>query len=264
MDTNSRQKTVLITGATSGIGYEFASIFAQDGYNLVLVARSEASLFEVAARMKKAGSPNVTVIPCDLSVAGSARHVFDETTSQGIEVNILVNNAGMGEHGFFHETDLEKELSIIQLNAATVVELTKLYLNRMMLRNEGRILQVASAASYQHAPKLAVYGATKAFMLSFSDAIINELRKSNITMTVLLPGPTDTDFFNKAGMENTIDEKAVLDDPGRVAQIGYEALMTGEHHAYCPPVRRQVALDSVIINETVAAMARKQMEEFKQ
>jgi short-subunit dehydrogenase len=259
MNTYNDHYTVLITGASSGIGLELAKLFAQDNYNMVLVARNEARLNQAAAMLKTMGAGTITIIPKDLSVPGSAAEVYAATKEHNLTIDILVNDAGVGEHGLFSETDITKELNIIQLNIASLVHLTKLYLKDMLAGNGGKILQLASIASYQPTPKLAVYAATKAFVLSFTDSLINELRGTNVSMTALIPGATDTDFFNKAGMLHT---RAAQDteDPKVVAEAGYEALMNGEHHALAPGVRSQIVMSSVMPNENIASMARKQME----
>jgi short-subunit dehydrogenase len=253
-------KTALITGASNGIGLEITKLFAAEGYNLIIVARDEAKLNELVGSLKQAGAGKVTVIAKDLSLPQSAPEIHALTTEKGIRVNVLVNNAGMGEHGFFHETSLEKEMSIIQLNITSLVQMTKLYLQDMLKHNEGKILQLASVASYQPTPLLAVYAASKAFVLSFTDAVINELKDTEVTMTALIPGATDTDFFHKAGAENT---KAAQDnpaDPAVVAQIGFDALLKGEHHATAPGVKQQIIMSSLLPNEDIASSARKQME----
>jgi short-subunit dehydrogenase len=257
-------KTALITGATSGIGYELAKLFARDKYNLVIVSRSEDRLNEAANEFWSLGSPRITVIPKDLSMSGSAKAVYEHTKREGIEVNVLVNDAGVGEHGLFSETEIDKELKIIQLNIVSLVHLTKLYLTDMLQRREGRILQLASVASYEPTPMLSVYAATKAFVLSFTDSLIHELKDTGVTMTALIPGPTDTDFFRKAHMEHTRAAQNDPQDPAEVAKVGYEGLMNGEHHAVVSAsVRAQVAMSSVLPNETVTSMAAAQMEEKK-
>lgn len=261
----NENQTVLITGATSGIGLELARLFAADRYNMVLVSRDEETLNRVAADLKNMGAGSVTVIPKDLSVVNAADDVYDITRGLGIHVNILVNDAGVGEYGYFTETSLEKELNLIQLNTAAMVHLTKLYLRDMIAVNgEGKILQLASIASYQPSPMLAVYAATKAFVLSFSDAIAYELKDKNITITSLIPNATDTDFFRKAGMEHTKIAQNDPDDPTVVANIGYEALMNGEQHAYAPGARQIAAMSSVLTNENVAKMVEKQMQPVDQ
>jgi short-subunit dehydrogenase len=256
-----KKKTALITGASSGIGYELARLFAISGFHVVIVARDKEKLDETAGKLRKLGADKVTVIPEDLAVAGGAAAVYGETSKKGIDIDVLVNDAGVGEHGFFHETSLEKELKIIQLNVASLVEMTKLYLKDMLSRGEGKILQVASIASYQPIPKLAVYAASKAFVLSFTDALINELKDTGVTMTALIPDATDTEFFKRAHAENTVAAKSKLEDPAIVAKVGFEALMKGEHHALAPGVGKQILMSSLMSNDTLAAMTRKQMEE---
>jgi len=254
------KQTVLITGATSGIGKELARIFAYQGFNLVIVARNEQKLQSTANELKKIGAPRVTTISCDLSIAGNAGHLYEQVKEKEIQVDILINDAGAGEHGLFSETSLEEELAIIQLNVASLVHLTKLYLCEMVERNEGRIMQLASISSYQPTPKLAVYAATKAFVLSFTDALINELKDSNVTMTALIPGPTDTEFFIRAHADN-VKATENMDDPTSIAKIGYKALMSGKPHAVAPGITSQIVMSSLMSNQQVAAKARKQMEE---
>jgi short-subunit dehydrogenase len=257
-----RMKTALITGATSGIGFQLAKLFAKDHFDLILVARHEGSLIETAEQLKKDGAGRISIIPKDLSVPGSAAEVYGETKALDIQVDILVNDAGVGLHGEFAENDLETELRIIQLNITSMVHLTKLYVRDMLTMNGGKILQLASIASYQPTPLLAVYAASKAFILSFSDALASELKDTGVTVTSLIPAATDTDFFNKAGMTNT---KAAenLEDPAVVAKIGYEALMNGERHATAPGVKKEILMSSVSSNEKVASKAEKQMQEEK-
>lgn len=218
----------------------------------------------VADELRGLGSPRVTVLAADLSIPGSADKVYDTTTSEGINVSILVNDAGIGEHGYFSETEMEKEDRIIQLNIVSVVHLTKCYLNDMLRNKDGRILNVASIASYQPTPTLAVYSASKAFVLSFTDVLIHELKDTGISVTALIPGPTDTDFFRKANMENT---KAALDDPqdaAEVAKAGYEGLFKGTHHVTPSfKVQAEVAMSSAMPNEAVTSRASKLMEEKK-
>jgi len=258
---NNQNQTVLITGATSGIGLELARLFAADSYNMVLVARDEEKLNVVASELQDIGAGAITVIAQDLFLPDAPEAIYEITQQKNIHVDILVNDAGMGEYGYFIETNLQKELSIIQLNVVALVHLTKLYLRDMVKASgSGRILQLASIASYQPTPMLAVYAATKAFILSFSDAIRTELRETNITVTSLIPSATDTDFFNKAGMEHTKAAQDNPEDPAVVAKIGYEALLHGEAHAYAPGARQMAAMSSLLSNENVAKMAEKQMQ----
>jgi uncharacterized protein len=227
-EKSSRNSYVLLTGATSGIGYELARLFAMDGFNLILVARSEERLQEITDELKQLYSVEVTPVPKDLFQPYAAYEVYDLTKEMGIQVDVLVNDAGQGQWGPFIETPLERDLEIIQLNITSLVTLTKLFLKDMVARNEGRILQVGSEAGTAPIPLLAVYSATKAFVLSFSAALVNELQDTNITVTALLPGATDTDFFHKAQQEDAVIYQRSLLSPEEVAKDGYEALMKGE------------------------------------
>ena len=258
----STLKTALITGASSGIGYELVKLFAHDGNNLVLVARNESQLQKVAREISNQYNHlNIHVIAKNLAVDGAAAEVYEETSRLGIEVNYLVNDAGIGQRGLFWETDFEKDKEVVHLNILSLVHLTKLYLKDMIARNEGKILQLASVAAYQPTPLLAVYAASKAFVLSFGDALINELKDTNITLTSLIPGPTDTDFFNKADAENTVAAHNTQ-NAAVVAKEGYEAFLKGEHHvASSLMVGAQAAMSTALPNEVVSKMARKYMEE---
>ncbi|HYG49815.1 MAG TPA: SDR family oxidoreductase [Flavobacteriales bacterium] len=254
-----KKNRVLVTGASSGIGFELAKIFAFQGDELIITARDEKQLIAVADSLKEAGSPKVNVIAKDLSSPGSSLELYNITKELGLEVNILVNNAGMAECGLFAETEIDSEVKTINLNIIALMHLTKLFLKDMLARNEGRILQLAAVNSYQPTPKLAVYAATKAFVLSLTDALIEELRGTNVTMTALIPGPTDTNFFNRAGMEHTRFAR-FTEDPALVAQIGYNMLMRGRSHAFGPGVRARVVRNSFLTNREIASMAARQME----
>src|SRR4051812_44492249 len=227
--TTNSSKTALVTGATSGIGYEIAKILAEKGYNLVIVARSEGDLQEIASRFQSLSGCKVIPIAKDLFDPGAAEELYNEVKAKGITVNILVNDAGQGVYGKFAETNLQEELDIIQLNISSLVVLTKLFLRDMVARGEGKILQLASMVSKISSPLMAVYAGTKAFVYNFSMSLVNELKDTGVTITALQPGATDTDFFNKAGAENSeIVQDDNLADPADVAKDGYEALMAGE------------------------------------
>ncbi len=255
-------KSVLITGASSGIGKELATLFAKDGYHLILVSRSEDRLQDVAADFDRQFGTSSTVIEKDLSKPDSAQEVYDEVKRQNLTVNVLVNNAGVGAHGFFAtETDLQKELDIIQLNVTSLVQLTKLFVRDMVTRNEGKILNLASIASTMPSPLVAVYGATKAFVYSFSEALHNELKDTKVTVTALLPPATDTDWFNKAGAENTVVAQSDKADPAKVAKDGYDALMAGKDKVISgASTKLAAAVASVLPSHQSAKSSRKQME----
>jgi uncharacterized protein len=227
MNHENRNKYALITGGTSGIGYELSKRFASDGYSLILVARTSDRLQEVTDEFKQLGV-EVTPIAKDLFEDGAAQEVYEQVKEMGILVDILVNDAGQGEHGKFIETELQRQLDIIHLNVISLVTLTRLFVADMVARGSGKILQLGSVVSKMPAPYLAVYGASKAFVLSFSEALQYELKDTGVTMTVLIPGRTDTDFFHKASAEETKEYQKDLSDPAEVAKDGYEALMSGE------------------------------------
>lgn len=225
---SSRIKNVLITGASSGIGYELAKLFARDGYGLVLVARDHAALKRVGEKLISAHGIAVTVVAKDLSIPGSAAELFEELAQASIQIDVLVNNAGFGTYGAFTETSVTTELSMLQLNISSLTHLTKLFLKQMPASGEGKILNVASTAAFQPGPLMAAYYASKAYVLSFSEALANELRGSGITVSVLCPGPTRTSFRQRAGMEaSKLFDRGVM-DARTVAAIGYRGLMANK------------------------------------
>jgi len=230
MQTPKSTKTALVTGATSGIGRELATLFARDGYDLILVARDREALEATGQLLQRQFGSTTLRIAQDLAQPNAAEQVFQETERQGFEVDVLVNDAGIGEYGKFGtQSDLQKELAMIQLNIGTLVHLTKLYLPQMMARNEGKILMLGSIASVVPNPMLAVYGATKAFVYSFSAAVRDELKDTKVTITTLMPPPTNTNFFRRAGAGQTkAQDEAHATSPAEVAQTGYEALLKGQ------------------------------------
>lgn len=223
------EKYALITGGTTGIGLELARLFAKDQYNLVIVARNQDDLEKTAKEIKEKYRIKVHSIAKDLIERKGPFEVYEEVKTNGIHIDVLVNNAGQGEYGKFIHTDIERQLDIIQLNIGAYVGLTKCFLNTMMARNEGKILNVGSIAGEIPGPWHSVYHGTKAFVNSWSEAIRSELKDTNITVTVLLPGVTDTEFFKKAKMEESkMVQESSLADPAKVAQDGYQALMAGD------------------------------------
>lgn len=257
-------KTALITGASSGIGQELAKLFAQDGYNLVLVARSDDKLDRLGEVFKSNyGTQQVTVIGKDLSTEDAAQDVYNQVKAKGITVDVLVNDAGVGLYGLFAtDTDWEREKAMIHLNILTLTQMTKLFLYDMLARNEGKILNLASLLSIAPSPLMAVYAGTKAYVYNFTQSLINELKDTNVTITALLPNATDTDFFNKAGAENAkvTDE---VQDPVMVAKDGYDALMAGKHKVVPGGFKNKSyeILSYVAPQETVASMMRNKMEQ---
>lgn len=221
-------KTALITGASSGIGYELAKLFAQDGINLVLVARDESRLQQIASDL---GGVQVKTIRADLSRPETPVAIYEETGRGSIAIDYLVNNAGFGVSGPFADTDLDAELNLIQVNVTSVVHLTKLYLGDMLRRGAGGILNVASTAAFQPGPLMSTYYASKAFVLSFTEAIATEVRKTKVTVTALCPGPTATDFQRRAKIEGIRLMKSGpfgMMSASEVARIGYRGFLNGK------------------------------------
>ncbi len=257
-------KTALVTGATSGIGRELANLFAKDGYNLVLVARGDDSLQQVAQTYEHQFGIKTTIIAKDLADDQAGQQIYDQVAQEGIQVDVLVNNAGMGEYGMFAtETDMQKEVDIIHINVVSLVKLTKLFLKDMVQRNDGKILMLGSVASVLPNPLMAVYGATKSFIYSFSEALRNEIKDTNITLTVLMPGATDTDFFNKAGAMNTKAQEKARETPAAdVAKTGYDALMSGKDKVvHGVSNKASVALGHLLPDSAVTSNVRKEMQD---
>lgn len=222
------RETVLITGSASGIGYQLARIFAHENYNLVLVDRLGEKLQIIAVELAEEFGIFVKPITKDLSISTSPKEIFTELQQVGIKVDILVNNAGFGNHGLFYETNLNTELEMLQVNLVCLTHLTKLFLREMVKQRHGKILNVASAAAFQPGPLMAVYFATKAYILSFSEAIANELEGTGITVTVLCPGSTASAFHERTGMaDSKLLKRKKMMDAETVAQIGYDGLMQG-------------------------------------
>jgi len=219
--------TVLITGASGGIGYELAKFFARDHHNLVLVARSVDKLSQVATELQAHGI-TVKTIALDLAAPPAPKFLFDQLQREGITVDILVNNAAFGAYGEFAQMPEEEILGQIDLNITALTALTRLFLPSMIARRSGRILNVASTAAFQPGPLMAVYYASKAYVLSFSEAIANELRHSGVTVTCFCPGATHTGFAKRAGVESSRLFKLVgAMSADKVALGGYRAVMEG-------------------------------------
>jgi short-subunit dehydrogenase len=255
-------KYTLITGATSGIGYELAKLFAKDGHDLIIVARSEEELNNTSVELTQQFGIDVVKISKDLFIPQNAFDLYNEVIEKGLQVEILVNDAGQGYYGEFIDTDIIRELEIIQLNISSLVILTKLFLQDMVKRGEGKILNLSSIASKAPGPFQSVYHGTKAFVQSFTEAIRNEVKDTGVTITALLPGATATDFFNKADMlESKIVQEEKLDDAADVAEAGYKALMDGDDKVVAGFKNKvQVAMAGITPDETLAKKMHKQQE----
>lgn len=219
----------LVTGATSGIGYELAKLLAADGYNLVIVARNQGELFKKEKELREYGVEVVSVSK-NLFQSSDVYSLYAELNLNGISPEILINDAGQGVYGKFEDTDIHREIDIINLNVISVVILTKLFIKDRLAKGNGKILNLSSIASKSPGPWHSVYHGTKAFIQSWSEAIREELKEIGISVTTLLPGPTDTDFFNKANMNRSkiLEDPENLADPKDVAADGYKAMMNGD------------------------------------
>jgi short-subunit dehydrogenase len=218
----------LITGGSTGIGAALADVFAEHGHDLILVSRRSDKLETRAREIREKHRVQVTCIPEDLADPAAPRRLCDAVRAQGLEVDNLVNNAGVGLYGKFMNTDLNAELKMIQLNVTSPVELTKRFLPPMIERRRGKILNVASTAAFVPGPWMSIYYATKAFLLSFSEAIDHELLPNGVTVTALCPGPTESEFKVRAGSQRSRLFEAFVMDAPTVARAGYAGMMKGK------------------------------------
>lgn len=220
-------RTVLITGASGGIGYELAKLFARDQYNLVLAARSGDKLQQVATELR-ANEIKVKIFALDLAQPGASKFLFDQLKAEDIAVDILINNAGFGALGEFTAMREEDIFGQINLNITALTALTRLFLPPMIARHSGRVMNVASTAGFQPGPLMAVYYATKAYVISFSEAIANELRNTGVTVTCFCPGATETGFAKRAGNDKSrLFKQLGAMNAEKVALDGYRAVMEG-------------------------------------
>lgn len=252
----------LITGGTDGIGFELAKVFAANGHNLIIVARNEDELSATKASLSSHGVDIIT-IPVNLFDEEAPFQLFKQVNDQDLSVDILVNNAGQGQYGLFAESDIRRQMEIVRLNCGSLIALTHLFIQQMLQRGEGKILNLSSIASKVPGPWQAVYHATKAFVQSFTEALRSEVKEHNITVTALLPGATDTDFFNKADMNSSkaVQDKDKLADPAKVAKDGYDALMDGDDKVVSGLKNKvTVAMSNMMPDSTNANMMKKQQE----
>jgi short-subunit dehydrogenase len=222
-------ETVLITGASSGIGLELAKCFAAEECNLILTARNREALEKLADELCRKHDIKVEIVIADLSLPESPQKIISEIKGRGINVDVLVNNAGFGLHGAFTELPLKRQLEIVQVNIAALVELTGLFLPDMLRRNRGGILNVGSVAGFVPGPQMAVYYASKAFVLSFSESLHEELRETKIQVTNLCPGPTESNFSSVARSHRAREAQAKKMSAAEVARIGHRDFRAGVH-----------------------------------
>jgi uncharacterized protein len=219
----------LITGASGGLGRAFAELFAADGWKPILVSRNAERLNVVAADLKARFNVDAPVIAADLAQPGSAQRLFDGVQALGIAVDALVNNAGFATWGLFADLPLEGEREEVMLNVVALTELSKLFLGPMLARKRGRILNVASTAAFQPGPTMATYCASKAFVLSLSEALSNEVAGSGVSVTCFCPGATATGFQARAGMaDSPLVKRQPMADASSVARVGYAAMLAGK------------------------------------
>jgi uncharacterized protein len=222
-------KTALITGASSGIGLELAKIFASKGINLILVSRNVIELAKLGTELSAKYNIFTEELEKDLSVPGASREVFDDVKSMSFEIDFLINNAGFGDYGLFHESEWGKQERMINVNMLALTHLTRLFLPSMVKKGSGRIMNVASTAGFQPGPLMSVYYATKAYVISFSEAIANELESTGVTVTALCPGPTLSGFQKAAHIEKTnLIHGKHIPAAAEVAEFGYKAMMKGK------------------------------------
>jgi uncharacterized protein len=256
----STQPTALVTGASSGIGLALARQFVQHGYDVVVTAE-DAELDQAAESLRGSGR-EVTAVRVDLSTAEGVEELYRQATHGNRPIDAIALNAGIGVGGPFTETDLDDDLRLVDLNCRSTVHLAKLVVRDMVARGEGKVLVTASIAAKAPGPFHATYAASKAFVHSFAEGIRVELADTGVTVTSLMPGPTDTEFFDRAGMEDTKVATGPKDDPDDVAADGFEALMAGKDHVVAGSVKnRAMAAGSTVSPDRAAAAGMAKMAE---
>ena len=249
-----RPPLALVTGASTGIGRALARKFADHGYDVV-VAADEPEIERTADEIAAVSGQLVTPVQVDLSTAEGVQHLYDVATDGGRPLDAVALNVGTGVHGRFDTTDLDEDLRLVDLNCRSTVHLAKLVVRDMVARGEGRVLVTASIAAKGPGPFHSTYAASKAFVHSFAEAIRYELADTGVTITSLLPGPTDTAFFERAEMEDTQVATGPKDTPEQVAADGFEALMAGRPHVVAGSLKNKImAAGSGIVPDPVAAM----------
>lgn len=253
-------KTALITGASLGLGYEFARIFAAEKYNLIIVARNKEKLEETALRLRTDYKIHVTVIPADLSDYHSAEQIYIKVMGLGMEVDVLVNNAGSGNYGFLAESDPKIAEKTINLNITSLTLLTNYFLKDMVKRHSGKILNVSSLGAFQPDPFFAVYGATKAYELLFTESLFGELEGTGVTVSALCPGPTKTDFAARSGK----NDAGFAMDAKSVAMAGYKGMQKGKL-VIIPSIKYKLEVFGIRLlpAKTVARIIRKWQKSLK-
>lgn len=247
------RKTALVTGASSGIGFELAKILAENKYDLVLIARSRSKLDEIKNCFPPTYGVKVYVHDCDLSQPGAYWYVYNKIKKDNLEISVLINNAGLGDWGFFKDSNIEKQEQMMQLNVVALTHLTRLFLPGMVKRRAGNVLNVASTAAFQPGPLMSVYYATKSYVLSFSCAIAQELKGTGVSVTCLCPGPTATGFQTSTfSREIRLNSGHKLPGPREVAEYGYKAMLEGKRVAIYGFLNRLMVLSVRFLPQWVA------------
>ncbi len=260
MTVSMPRPLAVVTGASSGIGYELAKQFAQHGFDL-LVTSTGPSINEAAQAFKQLGA-QVETVQADLATYDGVETLYSQIQKMGRPVDAIAINAGVGVGGAFVKTDLQEELNLIELNVASTVHLAKRVVKDMVDRGSGKVLFTSSIVSQMPSPFQAVYAASKAFVHSFSEAIRNELKDTGVTVTALMPGATETNFFHQAGLDDTKVGAAKKDDPAEVAKQGFEALMAGKDSILAGSLVTKIggAIGSILPDTTTSEMNRKLTE----
>lgn len=261
MDASTHGRLAVVTGASTGIGRAFAQLLSRKGYDLLLAA-DEPEIHQVCSDLE-AGGRNVSAVQVDLALPEGVERLHDAVTAHPSPVSVGILNAAMGVHGRIDEASLEDQLRLVDLNVRSTLHLTVLLARDMVAHHEGRLLLVSSIAGKAPGPGHAAYAASKAFVHSFAEAARHELAGTGVSVTSLLPGPTDTDFFRRAGMEETRVAQGPKDSPDDVARDGYEAMMAGRDHVVAGSVRNSVqAMGTTVVPDPIAArLAARQTEE---
>ncbi|MDY7225012.1 SDR family NAD(P)-dependent oxidoreductase [Hyalangium rubrum] len=260
--SSSHRPFAVVTGASSGIGFELAREFLQNGFD-VLITAEDTGIEAAASRLRQVGSGRVEFIQADLALTEGVEALYARIQSAGRPIDAIALNAGVGVGGdFTRQTSLAEELRLIQLNVTSTVHLAKLVAKDMIRQKSGRILFTSSIASFLPSPFEAVYGASKAFVQSFSESLRNELKDVGITVTALMPGPTETNFFHRAGMDDTRVGRQEKDDPARVARQGFKALMAGREKVLAGSSKNKLfGLAGRFLPERVKAAMHRRMSE---
>jgi uncharacterized protein len=261
MNNGAATPFAVVTGASSGIGYELANQFAQHGFDL-LIAAEDGGIVDAARTLQGQGA-SVQSVQVDIATTEGVEELYAKIGATGRPVDAIALNAGVGVGGdFVRKTDLQDELRLIALNVTSPVHLAKRVLKDMVGRGQGKVLFTSSIAAVMPAPFEAVYGASKAFLLSFAEALRNELKDTGVTVTALMPGPTETNFFHRAGMDDTKVGASKKDDPAEVARQGFEALMAGDDHVLAGSLKvKAQGMASEILPETVKAGMHRRLAE---